>query len=168
MCLFILHLIHIPNQPRCICRTPALTKTHATPKHSSKPTKKTGKKTNKHHQTPPSPPAPLPWGEGSMLHKKQKPSLKPTERPGQTRHTKPHKPMNCERAVRHRRTALSQFGGRGGTGPPTKKNAGGDFVAPHTKKNSPTKIGWLSFWDKYDVMKAALERRCDEYWGVCA
>ena len=29
--------------------------------------------------------------------------------------------MNCERAVRRRRAALSQFGGRGGTGPPTHK-----------------------------------------------
>ena len=44
MCLFILHLLHIPNQPRCICRTPALTKTHATPKHSSKSTKKNRQK----------------------------------------------------------------------------------------------------------------------------
>ena len=59
-----------------------------------------------------------------MLHKKQKPSLKPTERPGQTRHTKPHKPMNCERAVRHRRTALSQFGGAWGDWSPHKKLLG--------------------------------------------
>ena len=60
-------------------------------------------------------------GVGGLVPPQKTP--KPTKRPGKTRHTKPHKPMNCERAVRHRRAALSQFGGRGGTGPPTKKNA---------------------------------------------
>ena len=82
-----------------------------------------------------------------MLHKKQKPSLKPTERPGQTRHTKPHKPMNCERAVRHRRTALSQFGGRGGTGPPTKKMRGG--TGSPTKKLLGTKSAILTLFMRW-------------------
>ena len=100
--------------------------------------------TKKLHQNPTSPPAPLPWGEGCMLHKKNspKPDLTPGPSPmGRGEHasqktkklTKPHKKapplqrpkphhlMNCERAVRHRRAALSQFGGRGGTGPPPKK-----------------------------------------------
>ena len=37
--------------------------------------------TKKLHQNPTSPPAPLPWGEGSMLHKKQKALAKPRPHP---------------------------------------------------------------------------------------
>ena len=42
------------------------------------------------------------------------------EKASLSRRPKPHHLMNCERAVRRCRAALSQFGGCGGTGPPTK------------------------------------------------
>ena len=99
------------------------------------------------HQNPTSPPAPLPWGEGSMLHKKQKaltkprphprplshgergacfiknkkPSPKPTKSPGKHETPKPHHLMKCEKGTWLRHVPFSHFGGRGGTGPPTKK-----------------------------------------------
>ena len=47
--------------------------------------------------------------------------------PGQTRHTKPHHLMKCAR--------MGAFRGRGGTGPPTKKQRGvGGLVPPQKKK----------------------------------
>ena len=68
-------------------------------------------------------PRPLSHGErGACFIKTKKPSLKPTKSPGQTQRPKPHHLMNCERAVRHRRAALSQFGG-----------GWGDFVPPQKK-----------------------------------
>ena len=75
-------------------------------------------------QTPPKPaltPVPSPMGRGEHASQKQKKhqthkKASPLQRP------KPHHLMNCERAVRQRRAALSQFGGRGGTlSPPTHK-----------------------------------------------
>ena len=74
---------------------------------------------------PPSPPAPLPWGEGSMLHKKQKALTQTHKKASLSQRPKPHHLMKCERAARHRRVALSHFGGRGGTS------------SPHTKKTYP-------------------------------
>ena len=53
------------------------------------------------HQTPTSPPAPLPWGEGSMLHKKQK-ALTQTHKKPRTKtkspHTNPQKPRQTQKA----------------------------------------------------------------------
>ena len=72
-------------------------------------------------QTPTSPPAPLPLGEGSMLHKKQKGLTQTHKKASLSQRPKPHHLMKCERAARHRRVALSHFGGCGGTGPPTQK-----------------------------------------------
>ena len=57
-----------------------------------------------------------------MLHKKQKALTQTHKKASLSQRPKPHHLMNCERAVRHRRTALSQFGGRGGTSSPHKKN----------------------------------------------
>ena len=83
---------------------------------------------------PMSPPAPihilsLNKAKHNSLHKAKHKKASLPKRP------KPITLMNCERAARHRRTALSQFGGRGGTGPPTKKTrrqAWGDW-SPHKK-----------------------------------
>ena len=73
-------------------------------------------------QPPTSPQAPLPWGEGSMLHKKQKAITQTHKKAPLPQHPKPHHLMKCERAARHRRVALSHFGGCGGTSSPHKKN----------------------------------------------
>ena len=80
-------------------------------------------------KTPTSPPAPLPWGEGSMLHKKQKALTKTHKKASLSQRPKPHHLMNCDRAVRHRRATLSQFGG-----------VWGDW-SPHKKKNWPLHNG---------------------------
>ena len=58
-----------------------------------------------------------------MLHKNQKALTQTHKKASLLQRPKPHHLMNCERAVRQRRAALSQFGGRGGTlSPPTQKN----------------------------------------------
>ena len=58
-----------------------------------------------------------------MLHKKQKTSTKNHKKAPLPQRPKPHHLMKSERAARHRRVALSHFGGRGGTlSPPHKKN----------------------------------------------
>ena len=80
------------------------------------------KPNTKNSPTPPSPQAPLPWGEGGMLHKKQKTSTTAHKKAPLSQRPKPHHLMKSERAARHRRVALSLFGGRGGT------------LSPHTKK----------------------------------
>ena len=75
-------------------------------------------------------PRPLSHGErGACFTKNKKPTPKPTKGSGKTRKAKPHHLMNCERAVRHRRATLSQFGGGGGTS------------SPHKKKNWPLHNG---------------------------
>ena len=56
-----------------------------------------------------------------MLHKKQNAHTQAHKKASLLQRPKPHHLMNCERAVRHRRAALSQFGGRGGTSSPHKK-----------------------------------------------
>ena len=53
---------------------------------------------------------------GCMLH--QKNSTKAYKKASLSPRPKPHHLMKCERAVRHRRMALSHFGGRGGTSSP--------------------------------------------------
>lgn len=71
---------------------------------------------------PPSPPAPLPWGEGSMLHKKQKGLTQTHRKVPLPPRPKPHHLMKCEKGAWRSHVPFSHFGGRGGTGPPTKKN----------------------------------------------
>ena len=70
-----------------------------------------------------------------MLHKKQKASPKTTKTPDQTQKAltknhkkapppqrpKPHHLMKCEQGTWRSHVPCSHFGGRGGTGPPTKK-----------------------------------------------
>ena len=90
-------------------------------------------------------PRPLSHRErGACFIKNKKPSLKPTKSPEQTQHPKPHHLMNCERAVRHRRAALSQFGGRGGAGPPTQK-----------KRSHAISIAWLLLMEAAGVEPAS-------------
>ena len=88
----------------------ALTKTH----------KKTRAKHKKNSSKPALTPGPSPMGRGG--HASQKTFTKAHKKAPLPQRPKPHHLMNCERAVRHRRTALSQFGGCGGTSSPHKKN----------------------------------------------
>ena len=139
-----------PIPTKCSAKHEKPTNTYEKPRPNTKcppkPTKSLGQTRKAHqylrnasakrempHQTPTSPPAPLPWGEGSMLHKKQK-ALTQTHRmvPLPPR-PKPHHLMKCERAARHCRVALSHFGGGGGTGPPTKKTKNMGDWSPHKK-----------------------------------
>ena len=65
-------------------------------------------------------------GEGdvweSMIHQTQNSPPQPHKKSPPTQRPKAHHLMKCERAARHRRVALSHFGGGGGTLSPHKKN----------------------------------------------
>ena len=67
-------------------------------------------------------PGPSPMGRGEHASQKTKNLTKTHKKAPPLQRPKPHHLMKCERAARHRRVALSHFGGCGGTSSPHKKN----------------------------------------------